>query len=602
MARIDADVVLELLHGLPLALTQAGSYLRETNMSALTYAKHYDQTWNRLMESQNRFPLEEYGDRSILTTWTISFDQLQKQSEEAASLLKLWGFLDSGEVWYELFAAGLRLKADIDGPTWLVSIAENELLYAETMGLLSHYSLAEVKEGTASHSMHSVLHRWCSHLTEDKEQEELGCLAASLVASIVPNNSDMEHWTKWKRLIPHGLRVSKWALEKGTSDEKLLPSHFEHLGYLLDDEDRPRAEHLYVYALHGYEKIYGPEHKRTLATVANLGTIYRKLGRLEDAKQMLQRALDGSEKILGPEHIDTLGTVNNLGLVYRVLGRLEDAEQMLQRALDGYEKILGPEHIDTLGSLNNLGLVYSDLGRLEDAEQMLQRVLDGSEKILGPEHIDTLGTVNNLGLVYRDLGRLEDAEQMLQRALDRCEKILGLEHIDTLRIVNNLGLVYIDLGRLKKAEKMLQRARNGYEKVVGPVDIGTHIGALGNMWDFGILRVKQGRIEEARHWYAQALVGHEKVYGSDHRECQKLRNNLAFLARKEEKQSSSRRGGMFEDNSTSENGGTSQDCSPGPDGEPAQDSTSSKDHVPPSTSSTKSSLWEHRLRKRQRIT
>jgi hypothetical protein len=149
---------------------------------------------------------------------------------------------------------------------------------------------------------------------------------------------------------------------------------------------------------------------------------------------------------------------------------------------------------------------------------------------------------------------------------------------------------------------MLQRARNGYEKVVGPVDIGTHIGALGNMWDFGILRVKQGRIEEARHWYAQALVGHEKVYGSDHRECQKLRNNLAFLARKEEKQSSSRRGGMFEDNSTSENGGTSQDCSPGPDGEPAQDSTSSKDHVPPSTSSTKSSLWEHRLRKRQRIT
>ncbi|CAA9962752.1 hypothetical protein PTMSG1_06126 [Pyrenophora teres f. maculata] len=40
----DADVVLELLHGLPLALTQAGLYMRETNVSAATYAKHYDNT------------------------------------------------------------------------------------------------------------------------------------------------------------------------------------------------------------------------------------------------------------------------------------------------------------------------------------------------------------------------------------------------------------------------------------------------------------------------------------------------------------------------------------------------------------------------------
>tara|TARA_R110002003_G_scaffold3248_1_gene24987 strand:+ start:3297 stop:3440 length:144 start_codon:yes stop_codon:yes gene_type:complete len=47
------------------------------------------------MKIQERFPLEEYGDRSVLTTWTISYGQVQRQSEEAACLLKLWGFLDS---------------------------------------------------------------------------------------------------------------------------------------------------------------------------------------------------------------------------------------------------------------------------------------------------------------------------------------------------------------------------------------------------------------------------------------------------------------------------------------------------------------------------
>jgi hypothetical protein len=87
--RTDAEVVLELLQGLPLALTQAGSYMRETNASASTYAKHYSRTWERLMKSEARFPLEEYGDRSVLTTWTISYGQVQRQSKEAAWLLKL---------------------------------------------------------------------------------------------------------------------------------------------------------------------------------------------------------------------------------------------------------------------------------------------------------------------------------------------------------------------------------------------------------------------------------------------------------------------------------------------------------------------------------
>jgi hypothetical protein len=68
------------------------------------------------MKSEARFPLEEYGDRSVLTTWTVSYEQVQRHSEEAAWLLKLWGFLDSGEVWYELIAVGLDPEATMDVP------------------------------------------------------------------------------------------------------------------------------------------------------------------------------------------------------------------------------------------------------------------------------------------------------------------------------------------------------------------------------------------------------------------------------------------------------------------------------------------------------
>jgi hypothetical protein len=54
-SRADVEVVLEILHGLPLVLTKAGSYMRETNASASTYAKHYSQTWERLMKSEVRW-------------------------------------------------------------------------------------------------------------------------------------------------------------------------------------------------------------------------------------------------------------------------------------------------------------------------------------------------------------------------------------------------------------------------------------------------------------------------------------------------------------------------------------------------------------------
>jgi hypothetical protein len=42
--------------------------MRETNTIATAYAKHYDRTWDQLIEEEARFLLEEYGDRSVLTT------------------------------------------------------------------------------------------------------------------------------------------------------------------------------------------------------------------------------------------------------------------------------------------------------------------------------------------------------------------------------------------------------------------------------------------------------------------------------------------------------------------------------------------------------
>jgi len=52
-------------------------------MSASTYAKHYDRTWDQLMQDPGWF-WQEHGDRILLTTWTILCGtQASEQVEKA---------------------------------------------------------------------------------------------------------------------------------------------------------------------------------------------------------------------------------------------------------------------------------------------------------------------------------------------------------------------------------------------------------------------------------------------------------------------------------------------------------------------------------------
>ncbi len=101
--------MLELLGGLPLALAQAGSYIRETDMSAASCTKHYNTAWSSLMEKQNQYTLD--GDQaSVLATWNVTYEHVKRQSEDATCLLRLWAFLDHRELWHDLIVAAIKFE------------------------------------------------------------------------------------------------------------------------------------------------------------------------------------------------------------------------------------------------------------------------------------------------------------------------------------------------------------------------------------------------------------------------------------------------------------------------------------------------------------
>jgi tetratricopeptide (TPR) repeat protein len=525
------EQLLRRLDGLPLAIAQAGAYLQESGASVETYLRFYDQQWDELMvKNEDDVPLQDYPDRSVWTTWAISYQAIYEKHKFAAHLLLLWSFLDNKDLWHGLFAVACASSSIAQSMLleWIGDAATSELAFSRAMLLLRSYSLAEAVEGLACYTTHPVVHRWAYYSKGKRFATVLGPLAVVVVGWAVPHSSLRDFAAVQRRLLPHAQAGSLWLAQghnqkegysSGNGKEMDAKEHRERqavlgatnlLGRLYADQGKlSEAEKMYERALRGSEEALGPDHTSTLNIVNNLGLLYTNQGKLAEAEQMYERALRGSEEALGPNHTSTLDTVNNLGLLYADQGKLAEAEQMYKRALQGSEEALGPNYTATLHTVHNLGNLYRDQGKLSEAEKMYERALRGSEEALGLNHTSTLSTVNSLGNLYIDQGKLAEAEQMYERALRGKEEALGPNHTSTLNTVNNLGNLYRDQGKLAEAEKMYERALQGREEALG----SNHTSTLSTVNNLGLLYADQGKLAEAEQMHERALQGYKKALG-----------------------------------------------------------------------------------------
>ena len=87
-----------------------------------------------------------------------------------------------------------------------------------------------------------------------------------------------------------------------------------------------------------------------------IGEIYTKMALFESAETLIAEALEIRELELPADHPDVLESVNQLGVVYRRQDRLDDAEPLLRRVLMAREANDDPVAIAL--ALNNLGNLF----------------------------------------------------------------------------------------------------------------------------------------------------------------------------------------------------------------------------------------------------
>lgn len=261
-----------------------------------------------------------------------------------------------------------------------------------------------------------------------------------------------------------------------------------------------------------------PEPSQEARIYHHLGVIYRMLGRMERAREYLEKALHIYE-----EQSDILGegmTLNDLGRVYAELGRMERARGDYEQALHKYR-----EQGDLVGegcTLNNLGWVYITLGQDEQAQDYYERALSIFTEV--GDRKGEAEALNNLGRVYEDLGNMEQAQDYYERALSIFRDV-GSRKGEGWSL-NNLAKAYRKLGQNDQALKCLEQALS-IRREVDRRGEGRTLKNLGTVYE------SLGQKQRAMDYYKEALSINREV--EDYEGQGKTLRNMGTLYLKQQR-------------------------------------------------------------------
>ncbi|MSV28375.1 MAG: tetratricopeptide repeat protein [Bryobacterales bacterium] len=419
------DAVAKKLGYLPLALEQAGAYVREQGpgFPFAQYLRLYEENERKFLD-RNAPGTTEYPD-SVFLTWRATIDKLPAG---ARAMLRLCSFLASTPIPVAMFVKGAGIVAEEArriGGGETEEAGEFETL--EWKAALARYSMINLEAGD-SFSVHGLVQAVERHQVDESERPGLVEKAVDLLAGWAPEAAyEYENWPVWRAALPHAESLWEWQRDDGRV--RLNARFLGSLGaFQLSQGAYAAAELPMRRALAARERVLGAEHPDTLGSVNNLALLLERKGDYGEAEPLCRRAREVIERVLGAEHPGTLRCANDLGFLLAKMGKYDEAEMLDRRVLEARERVLGTEHPDTIVSVNNLAGILYRKGEYGAAEPLQRRALEASERVLGPEHPQTLGCVSNLAGLYR-------------RWIEVRRRVLGPEHPDTLATAAALSQV-----------------------------------------------------------------------------------------------------------------------------------------------------------------
>jgi hypothetical protein len=478
----DAELLLQELSYLPLAIVQAAAYM---NVGSITLQNYRSELGRHkelgLKHSSNapEDPLQGSSAKSpVAATLGLSLDKIRRSNTLAADYLFIAACVNRKDILLDLLdASSTRARND-------------------AIKVLSRYALVTRRPADYALDLHGLVHR---ALREWLQQQGLLCKWAQRaiiqLLKVFPDDDHVNR-SKWRRLLPH----TQYALlHSRTEDDdgEGLDLMRKYSEALYRDGRYKEVEELEVQITETTKRVLGDEHPDTLSSMANLATTYWKQGRWKEAEELEVQVLETRKRVLSNKHPDTLNIMANLAATYREQGRWKEAEELEVQVMETRKRVLSDQHPDTLSSIANLAATYFKQGRGKEAEELEVQVMETRKRVLSNEHPDTLSSMANLTTTYTKQGRWKEAEELGVQVMETRKRVLGDEHPDTLSIMAKLAATYLKQGRWKETEELFVQVIETSSRVLGK----EHPDTLTSMANLAFALKSQSRGEEAPSLY-----------------------------------------------------------------------------------------------------
>jgi tetratricopeptide (TPR) repeat protein len=404
-----ATEVAELLGRLPLALEQAGAYLRETRLPLAGYLQRLRQH-PALTLARGR-PRDRDPADTVATTWQVSLERV-RPTPSAVALLEVCAFLAPEEIPCELFSQRLNLPAQ-----GLEALADDLFALDAAIAALHRFGLVKADEQALT------VHRLLQQVVRGQLDPATGAARVGAVVRLLEEalpfggRNDPGLWPVCARLLPHALAATEHAerLEvESLPTASLLDSAADYL--------RGRARYADARALHERalairEVRLGADHPDIAASLNQLANDLRGLGKLGRARELDEQALAMRQRLYEGDHPDIAASLSQLANDLRELGEVGRARELHEQALAMRQRLYEGDHPDMATSLNRLALDLRELGEVGRARELHEQALAMYQRLYEGDHPFIATCLNQLAFDLRELGEVGRARELDDQAL-----------------------------------------------------------------------------------------------------------------------------------------------------------------------------------------
>ncbi len=256
-----------------------------------------------------------------------------------------------------------------------------------------------------------------------------------------------------------------------------------------------------------------------------LGTLYQKLGKLEQANTLLDSSLQERKSLYGSDAAPVAESLVAVGLLRADQAHLTEAEKLVREGLAMSKRHLPPDHPAVAKATAALGIVLEDRGSYDEAIKTLEEAVR-MQSSKGGATPEVAASLYELASTHFYAGHYDISESLNERLLPMYRRIYGERHPRVADVLINLGAIKYDLGHYPEAEKYDRQALDIVQAWYGKDNPET----ASDLTILARALVRENRDDEAADLLQQSLAIKEQVYGKVHPSVASTLNELGTVA------------------------------------------------------------------------